>query len=142
MSSFIPYQIDHTVQNTAKTLGFSKKKVLFKFGFANDNAVRGGSVGPACRGSEHELLFIWSLATGKRQLLLDNKDIHYSESGQNGWTTDRAWQHAFTLRDSQGGTFRVHFVTQPVSRDVPFSRQFDLRIAGISYFKFNMIYQL
>jgi hypothetical protein len=61
MTTFIPYQIDYSVQNTAKTLGFSKKKVLFKFGFANEKSVQSGLTGPACRGSEHELLFIWSL---------------------------------------------------------------------------------
>jgi hypothetical protein len=75
-------------------------------------------------------------------LLLDNKDLHYSESGQNGWYSDTAWQHAFTLRDSAGGTFRIHFVTQSVSRDNPESRPFDLRIGGISYFRFNKIFQL
>lgn len=142
MASFVPYQIDHSVQNSAKTIGFSKKKVLFKFGFANDNSLRQGLTGPACRGSEHELLFVWSLASGKRQMFLDNKDVHYSESGQNGWTTDRAWQHAFTLRDSGGGTYRLHFVSQPVTRENPYAKPFDLRIAGISYFRFNHIYQL
>lgn len=142
MSSFIPYQIDYSIQNAAKTLGFSKKKVLFKFGFANERSVTSGLTGPACRGSEHELLFIWSLSTGKRQLLLNNKDLHYSESGQNGWTSDRTWQHEFTLRDSAGGTFRITFVTQPVNRDIPDCRPFDLRIGGISYFRFNKIFQL
>jgi hypothetical protein len=141
-ASFIPYQIDYAVHNTAKTLGFSKKKVTFKFGFANESSIRQGLNGPACRGSEHELIFIWSLATGKRQLLLDNKDVHYSESGQNGWTTDRAWQHSFSLRDSTGATFRIHFSSQPASKEIPNSRPFDLRIAGISYFRFNQIYQL
>lgn len=139
--TFIPYQIDYAVTNAAKTLGFSKKKVSFKFGFANPNAQ--GLTGAACRGSEHEVTFIWSLASGKRQLLLDGKDVHYSESGQNGWTSDRAWQHSFPLKDNTvRQTLKVHFISQPVSKDVPGSRPFDLRVGGVSYFSFNQIFQL
>lgn len=141
MSSFIPYQVDYTVQNTAKTLGFSKKKVIFKWGFANERSLADGNTGANCRGSEHELTFVWSLKTGKRQIWLDNRDVHFSESGQNGWTVDRAWQHAFTMKDATG-TYRVHFVSQPKNPDIPDSKPFDLRVAGVSYFSFNHIYQL
>jgi hypothetical protein len=141
--TFIPYQIDYNVKNTAKTLGFSKKKVIFKFGIANPDSIQQGMTGAHCRGSEHELVFLWSLKTGKRQLLLDNKDVHFSESGQNGWTTDRAWQHVFQVRDATtGGTFRCHFISQPVNKEVPGSRPFDLRVSGVSYFSFNQIFQL
>ena len=139
--TFIPYQIDYGVQNTAKTLGFSKKRVLFKFGLANPQAVRNGLAGAQCRGSEHEVTFLWSLKSGKRQLYLDGKDVHFSESGQNGWTVDRAWQHVFTMRDPTG-TYRLHFISQPKLPDMPDSRPFDLRVAGISFFSFNKIYQL
>lgn len=139
--TFIPYQIDYAVTNAAKTLGFSKKKVSFKFGFANPDAH--GMTGAACRGSEHEVTFIWSLASGKRQLLLDGKDVHYSESRQNGWTSDRAWQHSFPLKDNTvRQTLKVQFISQPVNKDIPGSRPFDLRIGGVSYFAFNQIFQL
>jgi len=142
-TSFIPYQVDYTVQNTAKTLGFSKKRVTFKFGFANERALREGATGPACRGSEHELTFLWSLKSGKRQLLLDNRDLHFSESGQNGWTADRVWQHAFNLKDkATHKVFKVHFISQPKDRDLSDQRPFDLRIGGMSYFQFNKIFQL
>jgi hypothetical protein len=141
--TFAPYQIDYKVQNTAKTLGFSKKKVIFKFGIANPDSIRQGLTGAHCRGSEHEVTFLWSLKTGKRQLLVDNKDVHFSESGQNGWTTDRAWQHVFHVRDvSTGGNFRCHFISQPVNKEVPGSIPFDLRVAGVSYMSFNQIFQL
>lgn len=139
---FIPYQIDHNVKNTAKTLGFSKKRVSFKFGLADRQSVDKGETGVGCRGSEHEVTFLWSLKTGKRQLFLDGKDVHFSESRQNGWTTDRAWQHSFTLHDRKDGAFKVHFISQPVNRDMPDVKPFDLRLNGVSYFAFNQIYQL
>mmetsp|Transcript_15530 Transcript_15530/g.29650 ORF Transcript_15530/g.29650 Transcript_15530/m.29650 type:complete len:424 (+) Transcript_15530:228-1499(+) len=141
--TFIPYQVDYSVKNTAKTLGFSKKRVSFKFGFANPRAAEQGQQGAQCRGSEHEVTFLWSLASGKRQLFLDGKDVHFSESGMNGWTSDRAWQHSFPLRElSTGRTFKVHFISQPVNKDIPDMKPFDLRINGVSYFNFNEIWKL
>ena len=141
MSSFTPYEIDFSVKNAAKNLGFSKKRVTFKFGFANPSAIAQGKTGPECRGSEHEVLFVWSLASGKRQLFLDGKDVHMSQSGQNGWTTDRAWQHPFPIRVGNH-TYKALFISQPKNPDVPDSRPFDLRINGVSFFQFNKLYQL
>ena len=86
MAAYVPYQVDYKVENKAKSLGFSKKKVVFKFGIANNQAIQEGMVGSGCRGSEHEVIFIWSLKSGKRQIIADNKEVHFSESGQNGWT--------------------------------------------------------
>ena len=82
--TFIPYQVDHTNQNVSKTLGFSKKRVSFKFGLANAASLAEGKTGAQCRGSEHEVVFVWSLKSGKRWLYLDGKEIHFSESGMNG----------------------------------------------------------
>jgi len=140
---FSPYQIDYSVKNTSKTFGFSKKKVTFKFGIANPPAVANGQSGANCRGSEHEIIFIWSLNSGKRQILCDGKDVHYSETGQNGWTADQVFQHHFQLRVAGlSGPLRAHLVTQPANRDVPHIKPFDLRLNGVSYFQMPQIFQL
>eukprot|EP00934_Nitzschia_sp_Nitz4_P009240 Nitzschia sp. Nitz4//scaffold1_size375055//111666//112817//NITZ4_000244-RA/size375055-processed-gene-0.425-mRNA-1//-1//CDS//3329540949//9230//frame0 len=141
--SFAPYQVDYTVKNTSKTFGFSKKRISFKFGIANPDALAQGLSGAHCRGSEHEVILIWSLNTGKRQILADGKDVHFSESGQNGWTTDMVFQHQFQLRVPNFSTpVRCHLITQPANRDMPNVHPFDLRLNGISYFSFSKIYQL
>lgn len=141
--SFVPYQVDFSIRNVSKTIGFSKKRVQFKFGIANQSSLAQGLQGVDCRGSEHDLTFTWSLKSGKRQLILDGKDIHFSESGQNGWTADRVWQHGFTLRDAASGRrYRCHFITQPKNSDIPDVQPFDLKIQGVSYFSFNRIYEL
>ena len=141
--SFTPYQVDYSVKNASKTFGFSKKRVSFKFGIANQEAVEQGLTGAGCRGSEHEVIFIWSLNSGKRQLLADGKDVHFSESGQNGWTTDQVFQHHFSLRIpgfSHG--LRCHFITQPANPNIPSVHPFDLRVNGVSFFAFSKIFQL
>lgn len=141
--SFTPYQVDFTVKNTSKTFGFSKKRISFKFGIANNEAMEQGLTGAHCRGSEHEVIFTWSLNSGKRQILADGKDVHYSESGLNGWTTDQVFQHHFLMRiPNLSGPLRCHLITQPANRDVPSIQPFDLRINGISYFNFAKIYEL
>jgi len=140
---FSPYQIDYSVKNTSKTFGFSKKKIIFKFGVANPPAVEAGEAGADCRGSEHEVIFTWSLNSGKRQILADGKDVHYSETGQNGWTADQVFQHHFNIKVAGlSGPLRAHLITQPANRDVPHIKAFDLRINGISYFSMPRIFQL
>lgn len=140
---FSPYQIDYSVKNTSKTFGFSKKKVTFKFGFANPPAVESGATGVDCRGSEHELIFTWSLNSGKRQILSDGKNEYYSETGKNGWTADQVFQHHFNIRvPGLSGPLRAHLITQPANRDVPHIKPFDLRINGVSYFAMPKIFEL
>jgi hypothetical protein len=152
---FVPYQIDYSEKNVAKSIGFSKKCINFKFGLAdlsacgiNSDGTRLESsseqqTGPACRGSEHDVTFLWSLKSGKRQLLLDGIVLHYSESNLNGWTQDREWQFAFPVRDRTSGlVFRAHFLSQPVRSDVPNMKPYELRLAGCSYFHFNPIFAL
>jgi hypothetical protein len=85
--SYVPYQLDYKVTGAGKTLGVTKKKVIWNFGFANDKALSEGASGPNCRGSEHEIVFTWSLKSGKRQIAVDGKEVHFSESGMNGWTS-------------------------------------------------------
>eukprot|EP00534_Pseudo-nitzschia_fraudulenta_P000640 CAMPEP_0201116592 /NCGR_PEP_ID=MMETSP0850-20130426/814_1 /ASSEMBLY_ACC=CAM_ASM_000622 /TAXON_ID=183588 /ORGANISM="Pseudo-nitzschia fraudulenta, Strain WWA7" /LENGTH=404 /DNA_ID=CAMNT_0047380699 /DNA_START=175 /DNA_END=1389 /DNA_ORIENTATION=- len=140
---FSPYQIDYAVKNTSKTFGFSKKKIIFKFGIANPPAVADGQTGANCRGSEHEVIFTWSLNSGKRQIICDGKDIHYSETGQNGWTADQVFQHHFQLKVAGlVAPLRAHLITQPANRDVPHIRPFDIRLNGVSYFSMPQIFQL
>lgn len=140
---FSPYQIDFNVKNTSKTFGFSKKKVTFRFGVANGEALRAGQTGANCRGSEHEVIFTWSLNSGKRQILADGKDVHYSETGQNGWTGDQVFQHHFQIRvPGLIAPLRAHLITQPKNADDPRVRPFDLRVNGLSYFEMCKIFQL
>jgi hypothetical protein len=141
--TFTPYQVDFTNKNASKTFGFSKKRVSWKFGIANNGAIAQGLTGANCRGSEHEVIFVWSLNSGKRQILADGKDVHFSESGQNGWTNDQVFQHHFQIRvPGFNVPLRGHLITQPANRDIPSVHPFDLRINGISFFAFSKIFQL
>jgi len=143
MSAYVPYQVDYRVENKSRTIGFAKKKILFKFGIANKQALADGLTGSNCRGTEHEVVFVWSLKSGKRQIIVDNKEVHYSESGQNGWTADRTFQTHFTVNSPGSGMVRCHLISLPPDQNAPGgNKPFDIRIGGVSYFSFCKIYQL
>ena len=51
-----------------------------RFGFTNQDALAAGETGTACRGEEHDITLIWSLTSGKRLVLADGQEVHYSNS--------------------------------------------------------------
>mmetsp|Transcript_2078 Transcript_2078/g.2967 ORF Transcript_2078/g.2967 Transcript_2078/m.2967 type:complete len:391 (-) Transcript_2078:1627-2799(-) len=141
--SYVPYQIDYQIKGAGKTLGITKKRVTWKFGFANDEALGQGFSGSQCRGSEHEVNFVWSLASGKRQIVVDGKEAHFSETGMNGWTSDRTFQHHFNLYSPNYGTIRCHLITLPPNHDAPGgNRPFQLKVNGVNFFDFCQVFQL
>jgi hypothetical protein len=80
----IPYQVDFTEENKGRHLDSTKRKIVWKFGFAHPPAIfphlfdgeeyvgyREGrseeatKMGVDCRGREHEVVLVWSLVSGK-----------------------------------------------------------------------------
>lgn len=39
-----------------------------------------GRTGVDCRGEEHDIVVIWSVTSGKRQVYMDGTEIHFSSS--------------------------------------------------------------
>lgn len=132
--SFVPYQIDHAVTGTGKTIGLTKKRITFKFGFANPKALSEGLSGSACRGSEHEVVFVLSLSSGKRHVMLDGREIHFSQGGS--W--ERSFDFPFSIRVAGMGSVHARLIAD----SAPGAKPFDLLINDMSYFRFSKIYEL
>jgi hypothetical protein len=49
-----------------------------RFGFTNQQALAAGRTGVDCRGEEHDVVLIWSVTSGKRQLYMDGQEVHFS----------------------------------------------------------------
>ncbi|KAL3942641.1 MAG: hypothetical protein SGARI_000200 [Bacillariaceae sp.] len=49
-----------------------------RFGFPNHKALSEGLTGTDCRGEEHDVTIVWSITSGKRQIAMDGREIHYS----------------------------------------------------------------
>eukprot|EP00555_Chaetoceros_dichaeta_P007194 CAMPEP_0198264526 /NCGR_PEP_ID=MMETSP1447-20131203/16198_1 /TAXON_ID=420782 /ORGANISM="Chaetoceros dichaeta, Strain CCMP1751" /LENGTH=318 /DNA_ID=CAMNT_0043953493 /DNA_START=171 /DNA_END=1127 /DNA_ORIENTATION=+ len=105
---------------------------------ASEDAFATGSTGMQSRFHEHEVALTWSLTSGKRLVLLDGKEVHYSTGRrtegkfQYSWTVSELGNHVFTI---------IAFAVTPM-RSAPASKQFDLLINGQSYSDFHNINEL
>jgi hypothetical protein len=134
------YQVDFGVQATGKTIGGSKRKIRFRFGYANPEALAQGGVGVECRGEEHEVLCVWSVSSGKKVVLLDGKEVYQSvPKGGGGFLSSMECNFSFAK----------HHIIKLVAHSVPpgysngmEQRQYDLFLDGLSYFEFSKLYEL
>ncbi|KAL3786540.1 hypothetical protein HJC23_006790 [Cyclotella cryptica] len=131
------YQIDFAAINCGKMVAASKRRIRFKFGYTNVDAISNGGTGQDCRGSEHDVTITWSLSSGKQAVVFDGKEVYFDV----GDTT----KVKCSFKDNHGHTIEVSAHAAPMStKSVPDPdwKQYDLLIDGISYFRYPKIYQL
>ena len=129
------YQIDWSHEQAGKRVAAAKRKIRFRFGFANEAALAQGLKGPECRGSEHELLLVWSLTSGKKQVLVDGNEVHYSK-GKMG---ENRFESSFVIAGHVG---KIVAHAAPPLQTIPGFRQFDMHVDGMSFFEMPKIYEL
>lgn len=97
-----------------------------RFGFPNSAALDAGETGIACRGEEHDVTIVWSIASGKRMILADGHEVHYSTN--RGGEIDFSW----TMKGNH--ILKVTAHAAPPLTATPGFRQYDLHIDGQSFF--------
>jgi len=127
-----PYQVQFTTKNIGKHVSSAKREIKFRFGFASDKAIYAGLTGISCCGEEHEVKILRTMNSGKRQVLVDNKEIHSSSSRLDG---------KFELTWTMCGHRKAKVIVTrfPVG---PKARYFDFILDGVSYFNMPKISQL
>lgn len=130
------YQVDWTNQASGKVIAASKRRLRFRFGFSDADAVKAGCTGPACRGEEHDVVLVWSLTSGKRLVTADDKEIHFSL----GNVTDSMFETSWTM--AGGHAIKIVAYAIPPLFYTPGYRQFDLLIDGCSFFDMPRIFEL
>jgi hypothetical protein len=105
-----------------------------RFGFANPEALAQGLTGTDCRGEEHDVTLVWSITSGKRLLLADGQEVHYSNSRGNVF--DFSW----TMRGNH--VLKVVAHASPPLSAVPGFRQYDFWVDGQSFFTFPKMFRL
>ena len=130
------YQIDLTTASTGKVVAQTKRRVRWRFGFSSAAALAEGGTGTDARGEEHEVILIWSLTSGKRLVLMDGKEVHFSM----GKPTAGKFQTSWTMRGNH--VLKIVAYAAPPVRNRPGFRQFELFLDGMSYFTFPRIYEL
>jgi hypothetical protein len=53
-----PYQIDFSASLSGKLIAFTKRRIRWRFGFSNSDAISNGHTGTECRGEEHEVSMV------------------------------------------------------------------------------------
>jgi hypothetical protein len=130
------YQVDWQNAASGKRLSATKRRVVWRFGFSNAEAITQGSTGAHCRGEEHEISVVWSLTSGKRLVTADGQEVHFSF----GKRTDTKFETSWTM--SGGHILKVINHATPPLLQIPGFRQFDLLLDGCSFFDMPKIYEL
>ena len=105
-----------------------------RFGFANAEALAAGQTGTACRGEEHDITLVWSLTSGKRLVLADGQEVHFSNSRSN------IFDYTWTMKGHQVLKIVAH--SAPPLTPTPGFRQYDFFVNGQSFFSFPKVFRL
>lgn len=133
-SGFTPYQIDFSAIAAGKRVSSTKRKIRWRFGYANQQALRDGRNGTDCRGEEHDVTIVWSLTSGKRQISMDGREVHYA--------TNRAGLLEFNWQTKGNHVIKVTCHAAPPMSAQPGFRQYDMSIDGQSFFNMPKVFQL
>lgn len=114
----------------------TKRQVRWRWGIANEDALDEGKVGVACRGFEHEITLVWSITSGKKKILEDGKEIHFSV----GRRAESKLQHSWAAFNNHIFTVIAH--ASPPLKARPGFKQFDFLIDGMSFDLLPRIFEL
>jgi hypothetical protein len=87
-----------------------------------------------CFFAEHDVTIVWSITSGKRLVLADGQEVHYSSSRNNVF--DFSW----TMRGNHVLKVVAH-ASPPLSAQPGF-RQYDFFVDGQSFFTFPKVFRL
>lgn len=130
------YQIDYSAASSGKMVSLTKRRIRWRWGTANTEALAEGKVGVECRGFEHEITLVWSITSGKRLIIHDSNEVHYSVGRRGESKFQHSWnynEHIFTI---------IAYASTPLSGTKTGFKQFELLIDGMSYDSFPRIYEL
>ena len=130
------YQIDRSTISIGRIIPDTKRRVSWRFGYVNTEAIASGQYGAYCRGQEHEVVFVWSILSKKRLVLIDEREIHFSQGDSIDGKITISWK----TRHGQSMAIIAH-AAQPLKAK-PGWEQFDFKIDGKSFSTFTKIYEL
>lgn len=109
-------------------------RCIRRFGFPNLKALEEGRIGTDCRGEEHEIVIVWSITSGKRQIIMDGREIHFSSNrvGLIDFSWNAKGNHVLKT---------VCHASAPMT-PVPGFRQYELLIDGQSFFRMPKVFEM
>ena len=132
------YQVDCLTQNKGKRFAATKRRVRWRFGFSNRDAIERGLTGTDCRGAEHEVVFVWSLTSGKQLILADGHEVHWSKSPKHKGKFEFTWN----MNGNHEMKVVAHASLFSRRKNAENSDQFDLLIDGLSFWNMPKMFEL
>lgn len=126
------YQIDFNAVAAGRHIAMSKRRIRWRFGFPNKEALEAGETGTGCRGTEHDVTVIWSVTSGKKVIIADSHHIHMSMDRSS------VFDHSFNLRGNHVARVCIH-ANPPTTSG---TRQYELYIDGRSFFTLPKVFEL
>lgn len=87
-----------------------------------------------CRGEEHDITLVWSITSGKRLVLADGHEVHYSNNRSS------VFEFSWTMKGNHVLKIVAH--ASPPLSEKPGFRQYDFFINGQSFFNMPKMYRL
>lgn len=128
------YAIDFSAVACGARIASTKRKIRWRFGFTNLEALDAGLTGQDCRGEEHDISLVWSIASGKRVVHVDQQEVHYSNSRNS------TFEFSWTMRGNHVLKVVAH-ASAPITA-TPGFRQYNFFVDGLSFFSFPKVYRL
>ena len=133
------YQVDYVAVNCGKIVAASKRRIRFKFGYTNLEALEAGKTGQDCRGSEHEIVITWSLSSGKQAIAFDQQEVYFDV----GDSTQTKIAHAFKDQLGHMIEVKVHAANMSTKTNPdPDWKQYDILVDGVSFFRMPKIFEI
>lgn len=132
------YQVDCLTQKKGKRFASTKRRVRWRFGFSNRDAIERGLTGTDCRGAEHEVVFVWSLTSGKQLILADGHEVHWAKSPKHKGKFEFTWN----MNGNHEMKVVAHASLFSRRKNAENSDQFDLLIDGLSFWNMPKMFEL
>jgi hypothetical protein len=133
------YQVDYVAVNCGRIVPSSKRRISFKFGYTNVEALSNGKTGQDCRGSEHEVIITWSLSSGKQAIAFDQHEVFFDVCDSSQTKLSHSW------KDGRGHSLEVKVHAASMSTKAypdPDWKQYDIIIDGVRFFHRPKIFEI
>lgn len=142
----IPYQIDFNTTTVGKHIRQTKRHVTWRFGFAHIPSLLEKKTGVACRGIELDIHLVWSVASRKHVLFMNNTLVHQTmPSSAIAIIPSQRFEHSLYVPEEilpGGHVIHIEAWALGFGSHADPERQFTMMFDGQNYRTFSPVYLL
>ena len=142
----IPYQVDFSTKTVGRHIRQTKRHCVWRFGFAHIPSILSNKTGVQCRGIEIEIHLVWSVASGKQIVYLNDIAVFQTASSSSLTVMpSQRFEHSVYVPETilPGGHI-IHITAWALGfgSRAALDKQFMMTFDGQDYNHFYPIYQI